>query len=95
LSVPFYPKILFTDINKFGLPPQATHNVFNGVEFLLMAAILKVHTTSIPFPLYTEWFYHRLYFFHRYLLRILGFTNDQLLLRGIQYGLMIIMMAVA
>ena len=91
----FIQRILFTDINKFDLPPQATHNVFNGVEFLLMAAILKVHTTSIRFRYILNGFIIAYISSIVTYYAILGFTNDQLLLRGIQYGLMIIMMAVA
>ncbi len=90
----FIQRVLFTDINKFGLPAQATLNVFNGIEFMLMALILKVHTTSIRFRYILNGFVIAYISSIVTYFAILGFKSDELLLRSIQYGLIIIMMAV-
>ena len=91
----FIQRVMFTDIKKFDLPPQITHNVFNGIEFMLMALILKVHTTSTRFRYILNGFVIAYISSIVTYYAILGFKNDELLLRCIQYGLMIIMMAVA
>jgi hypothetical protein len=91
----FIQRVLFTDISKFGIPPKITHNVFNGIEFMLMAVILKVQTTSTRFRYILNGFLIAYISSIITYYAILGFTNDELLLRGIQYGLMIIMMGVA
>jgi hypothetical protein len=72
-----------------------THNVLNGIEFMLMAVILKVHTTSTRFRYVLNGFVIAYISSIITYYAILGFTSDELLLRGIQYGLMIAMMAVA
>ena len=91
----FIQTVIFTNIRLFGLQSQPTHNVFNAIEFMLMVMILKLHTTSMRFRYVLNGFVIAYISSIATYYAILGFTDDQLLLRSIQYGLMILMMGVS
>jgi hypothetical protein len=88
----FIQMALFSNIQKFGLDPQSTFNVFNAIEFMLMVMILKMHTSSVRYVLngFVIAYVSSIITYYA----ILGFTDDQLLLRCIQHGLMITLMGV-